>query len=422
METNDITCPKCGHLNNYISEGCVRCGIIFSKYKSVRETGKELADAGTPGDENKFQVSLEPKPGTDTEPTKLEIEMIEKEDRPKADASTDEPESVVEADPNLEENQFETVTAISKEKIGIPRKAETASAAIEIPMGPETSGKPEAKSSTSTVPDQQAESLTATGTVFVESEIQKTSPPAVPEKEKQETPEIPVEQNEVSAMGENTLEEEEVIELTEPLEKEQEILLEDVADPVEADPVETEAAPAGSEDEALTELLKKQKAAQSRAEALNRQSAQSAKSEIIKKSEDFQLKTQALKQQKEAQIEAETLVQETQTSDKGTPSLQQQVQVKSLEPRFKIMRLLKKYEGKTIGINYDNSAEIKEAELVEANDEFFSVMVKDKKLQYSYPLQTLLSLIEGEDGVKTEEAEPRAKFDAVIKIYPLVLF
>jgi hypothetical protein len=86
------------------------------------------------------------------------------------------------------------------------------------------------------------------------------------------------------------------------------------------------------------------------------------------------------------------------------------------------MGLLKKYEGKTIGINYDNSAEIREAELVEANDEFFSVMVTDTKLQYSYPLQTLLSLIEGEDGVETGEAQSKTKYDAVIKVYPLVLF
>ena len=86
------------------------------------------------------------------------------------------------------------------------------------------------------------------------------------------------------------------------------------------------------------------------------------------------------------------------------------------------MGLLKKYEGQTIGINYDNSADIKEAELVEANDEFFSVMVKETKLQYSYPLQTLLSLIEGEDGVQSEESEGKAKYSAVIKVYPLVLF
>jgi len=59
---------------------------------------------------------------------------------------------------------------------------------------------------------------------------------------------------------------------------------------------------------------------------------------------------------------------------------------------------------------------------VEANDEFFSVAVKDKKLQYSYPLQTLVSLVEGEDGVEAEESESKIKFSAVIKVYPLVLF
>ncbi|MEE9497480.1 MAG: hypothetical protein V3V39_13200, partial [Desulfobacterales bacterium] len=66
--------------------------------------------------------------------------------------------------------------------------------------------------------------------------------------------------------------------------------------------------------------------------------------------------------------------------------------------------------------------EIREAELVDANEEFFSVMVKDKKLQYSYPLKTILTIIEGQEGVETGEDDKKAKFDAVIKVYPLVLF
>jgi hypothetical protein len=95
---------------------------------------------------------------------------------------------------------------------------------------------------------------------------------------------------------------------------------------------------------------------------------------------------------------------------------------KGVATNLKIMELLKKYEGKTIGINYDNSADIKAAKLVEANDEYFSVMVAETKVQYSFPLQTLLSLIEGEDGVPSEESESKTKFSAVIKVYPLVLF
>ncbi len=88
----------------------------------------------------------------------------------------------------------------------------------------------------------------------------------------------------------------------------------------------------------------------------------------------------------------------------------------------KLLGLLKRYKGKAIGINYDNSAEIKEAELVEANEEFFSVMVKEKKVQYSYPLKTILTIVEGEQGVETGEDGKKVKFDAVIKVYPLVLF
>ena len=88
----------------------------------------------------------------------------------------------------------------------------------------------------------------------------------------------------------------------------------------------------------------------------------------------------------------------------------------------RLLGLLKRYKGKAIGINYDNSSEIREAELVEANEEFFSVRVKDKKLQYSYPLKTILTIVEGQEGVETGEGDKKAKFDAVIKVYPLVLF
>ena len=84
--------------------------------------------------------------------------------------------------------------------------------------------------------------------------------------------------------------------------------------------------------------------------------------------------------------------------------------------------LLEKYKDQAIGINYDNSADIREARLVEANGEFFSVYVKDKKLHYSYPLKTILTVIEGEDGVNTGDSKQPVKFNAVIKVYPLVLF
>ena len=108
--------------------------------------------------------------------------------------------------------------------------------------------------------------------------------------------------------------------------------------------------------------------------------------------------------------------EDIQVASTGMP----QAEDASSNPHERLLGLLKRYKGKAIGINYDNSSVIKEAELVDANEEFFSIMVKDKKLQYSYPLKTILTIVEGQDGVETGEDNHKAKFDAVIKVYPLV--
>lgn len=88
----------------------------------------------------------------------------------------------------------------------------------------------------------------------------------------------------------------------------------------------------------------------------------------------------------------------------------------------RLQKLLKKYVGKTIGINYDNSAKIAPAELVHVNSEYLTVAVQSKELQYHFPLPTILSIIEGagREGVPTGAGTE--VYDAVIKIYPLVLF
>lgn len=161
---------------------------------------------------------------------------------------------------------------------------------------------------------------------------------------------------------------------------------------------------------AKAEALKKQKAAQAKAEALKKKKASQDKALALEKQNASQASRDALKKQKNAQAKAEISAGDM------------QVAAADRSNHAKFLGLLQRYEGKAIGINYDNSAEIKEAELVEANEEFFSVKVKDKKVQYSYPLKTILTIVEGEQGVETGEDDNKAKFDAVIKVYPLVLF
>ena len=161
--------------------------------------------------------------------------------------------------------------------------------------------------------------------------------------------------------------------------------------------------------QAKAEALKKQKAAQAKTEALKKKKASQDKALALEKQKASQARLDALKKQKNAQAKAEISAGDI------------QVAAADRSNHAKFLGLLQRYEGRAIGINYDNSAEIKEAELVEANEEFFSVKVKDKKVQYSYPLKTILTIVEGEQGVETGEDDNKAKFDAVIKVYPLVL-
>ncbi len=171
-----------------------------------------------------------------------------------------------------------------------------------------------------------------------------------------------------------------------------------------------------------TQALKKQQAALAKARVLKKQKMILAKAAALKHKKAAQAKAQALKKQKAARAGIETAKKDEIAAIKTATAAGKPKIVRSLEAKTKMQSLLEKYKGQAIGINYDNSAEIREAQLVEANGEFFSVFVKDKKLLYSYPLKTILTVIEGEDGVEAGDSEKKGKFNVVIKVYPLVLF
>ena len=154
----------------------------------------------------------------------------------------------------------------------------------------------------------------------------------------------------------------------------------------------------------LAEAQKKQKADIAKAQALKKKKIELAKTQALKRKKVAALKAQALKKEKEAQAlkkqkEAQAGIEKAikgMAAGSMPPKADNADTInQSMEANDKILDLLKKYEGQAIGINYDNSADIKEAELVEANDEFISVFVKDKELNYSHPLKTILTIIEG---------------------------
>jgi hypothetical protein len=191
---------------------------------------------------------------------------------------------------------------------------------------------------------------------------------------------------------------------------------------------ENEVRPGGTDLPAETgDMQKKAKAAEQHPATLAKAAASKQKKLFKQKAEALQRKktalarTAALQKHREAQASIEAGQSEAAAWVHHDSSGQSMI-VENGESRSKMLGLLKKYKGQAIGINYDNAAVIKKAELVEANDELFSVFVKDKALQYSYPLDTILAVIEGADGVESSDGAPKEKFNAVIKVYPLVLF
>lgn len=504
MDTNEITCPKCGHLNNYISEGCVKCGIIFSKYFEMQVRQKESVTA---------EATIEPNTGNETPiPMSIEtLETVEPEPAPDddkiqttADKPVIEPQESANAEVKPAEDPSQAVAEISVEEIEMPIDAIVEPPESDKSIRPETPQAGNEEADIAQPPEKKAGSGSTPTAAPVDSKQQTVDQSPLQEKAEQVTQETAGEPSPEPEKTAAAPAAEEVLELVETVESETEAKPEEIQPKIEpqtvalkdsesaktgvvstpnedkgkpetseektlmeaeeeilleeaAKPAKTEATPVKSEDNTRAELLKKQKAAlakaealkkekeiqakaaalkkqklaqaklealkkqkaaQAKLEALKKQKAELAKAEALKKQK---AKTGALKQQKDAQAQAEASAQDTQaTATAGVD--QQRIGLQAVEPKIKIMGLLKKYQGKTIGINYDNSADIREAELVEANDEFFSVLVKDTKLQYSYPLQTLLSLVEGENGVETGEAENKTKYDAVIKVYPLVLF
>ena len=187
--------------------------------------------------------------------------------------------------------------------------------------------------------------------------------------------------------------------------------------------------------QAKAQALKQQKAAQAKAQALKQQKAALAKTQALKqqklvlanaaalnRKKAVQAKAQALKKQKAAQAAIEAAKKGDKAAARTATAADRPKIDRSLQADTTMQTLLEKFKGQAIGINYDNSAEIREAQLVEANAEYFSVFVKDKDLHYSYPLKSILTVIEGKDGVNTGNSTHPIKFSAVIKVYPLVLF
>ncbi len=171
------------------------------------------------------------------------------------------------------------------------------------------------------------------------------------------------------------------------------------------------------EEQKKTEALEIQKEEEEKAEALRRQKEEKERAEVLIKQKEEEEKAGALRKQKEEEEKAEALRKQKEEEEKR--KLQKRVEdiTKQLKPKSKIREILKKYEGQDIGINYDSAAVIKGANLVKVGDDIFSIVIIDDELMKSYPLRSIISVIEGVNGVSSGDKEEKSTFSIIIQVY-----
>jgi len=153
-----------------------------------------------------------------------------------------------------------------------------------------------------------------------------------------------------------------------------------------------------------------------KAELLEKKEEEEKKAEALRKQEEEEERVEALRKQKEEEERAEALRKQKEEEER---ELQKRIEdiTNVLKPKPKIKDLLKKYEGQTIGINYDSPTEIKGANLVKVGDDLFSILILDDELMKSYPLKNIMSIIEGVNGVSAGNMEEKSPFSIIIQVY-----
>ena len=500
MEQNELTCPQCGLVNNYLSEACAQCGIIFVKNPAMQaaqndpamqaqaeqdeqkrkaiEEAEAILEQSDPAAENatlKNETITRPNPAEDTVEMMIPVEPEAPETKSEASSKdeTKSEENQKTENPEIEIEAIETTVEMVTEptdveelflsEVNADRSEEpTDSETVEKPVDTYAAVEQSDKTAKWDTVEQESKDQKQKDTAEKESEAEPTKAEdaaaevAEPENSskittdfakpaEQEisvwenpqsmaaeksaveneagTPEASAKKQETAAAREEALKKQQEIQVREALKKQRETQAKAEAFKKEkAAQAQATVLKKKKLDRVKAEALKKQKVAQAKAEALRKRKEAQAKAKSVKNQQTAQAGAEALKKQKEAQAIAEASAQEIQIASSGLQEAGSQTTAQNRKTHEKFLGLLKRYKGRAIGINYDNSTEIKEAELIEANEEFFSVLVKAKKLQYSYPLKSILTIIEGQEGVETGRDDKKLKFDAVIKVYPLVTF
>jgi hypothetical protein len=347
-------CPNCGHENDLADEECVKCGVVFSKYFTLRE--EDFAD----------------------DPKMRETIRIQKEDNLKAVAARKQKEEKEKADARQRE-------ALERKKAKELRKQRAALEEAEK----ERLGKLE---------QEKAEVLKK------QKDASNKKVSMIKERVRKETSEALQKQREEITKKLELIKERAHRETTEALKKQEEEYEKKLAKfRDQAEQEKERALKAQQEEFKEAENAQKTAAEKEKAEALLQQEESFKTAQKLKKEQYEKQRSEALKWQKE-------------DLERNARSETFQVITEMLDPRPSFQELLKKYVGQTVGIDYDGPAEMKPVILAGVQEDYLSVLAIDNEQFYNYPFRNILSVSEGISGVGSKSSDESTVFSAVIKL------
>ena len=161
---------------------------------------------------------------------------------------------------------------------------------------------------------------------------------------------------------------------------------------------EREAAEREAELKRQKEEEEKQRKEQERQEALRREREEAEREAELKRQkeeEEKRLKEQerqeALRREQEAAEREQAKIREKEEAE----SQKRQKILKLFKKKSCIRDFLRKYEGQKIGVNYDHPQKIRQAELINIGEDYFSLLILERDILFSFPFSAIVCLLEG---------------------------
>ena len=434
MVSENVTCPKCGHKNPAGAHECVRCGVIFAKFYEFLER-KSKEDMEAAAQEEQLEVDAAAADNSQVVLNDSDANVLnDPTDRPGADAAF--AETATERQPSAEE-----VEITIKEKSMEPKSVAGAAAKshFEDARYPEADGIDVTETLSDVDSSELSDAMAVQNLAQASAEREVNLSAAWGQKER---PAVRVAADVDSETEREASDQSDTAGQAGFKEDVAETALAVETSDLDSTPAEScQPQAAGTETEAPARVVSPQSDVAAQADVESEPVADDDEVLVLvdlipeTAADSAAVQADCGKDQNEnlsvkPELEPAEKVEPAKPADPPHP-LEKPAGAEHKSPqdwRSKLKHamatkrdlkdIIRAYEGQSIAINYYDSTQIQEAELIFVNKLFFSAFVRNQNLLYSFPLHAIISVAEKVESGPGGKPAPQSKFPAVITISP----